>query len=459
MIRNYTLLLLLTLFSFVDGVKAATILPPDSSVTVIDKTAAVYLIEEGKTLFFEGKVKDAIIKFRQAGVKDPVSWKAPFWISRCHYEMNNYGYALKYANDAVLLNNNEVDKEVYELLADSYHRLGVLDSAIMNYELAITHLPKIRSNELQLPLRLEHCKYAQTQFQSGVSSMRLKLGGNVNTGYNDYGPVLFNGGKTMYFTSRRSNTTGGGQNPSDQQFFEDVYVAKWNPSTNEWDSISNNLGKLNSTGFESVSYVSEDGLYALVTLNTDAAEEEKTRTKSSDICEVKWTTQGRWSSPKLIENKTINTSFFDGAASVTADGSTMYFVSEQQANKSQSDIFMVQKVGSKWGKAVALPAAINSKGRETTPYITPDGRYLFFSSNGHVGMGGYDVFVVERIGSGWGDVKNLGIRVNTVNDDTHFKLYDAIGKAYLSGLELVGEKASMDIYEVNITLEDLLKGL
>lgn len=458
--RKYiTFILLLSLSSFASFGTTSNLLPPDSTATIIDKTAAAYLIEEGKTLYNEGKVKDAIIKFRQASVKDPLNWKAPLWISQCHYEMNNYGYALKYANEAILINNNEINKEVYELLAGSYHRLGMLDSAIINYELGIANLSALRSSELQLPLRLEQCRYAKAQVETGKTSLRSLLTGNVNSGYNDYGPVVYNGGKAMYFTSRRSNTTGGGQNPSDQQFFEDIYSAKWNPESNEWDSITNNIGKINSKAFESIAWVSEDGLSAYLTLNTDADPDPQIKTKSSDIAEVKWTTQGRWSTPKLIENKTINTSFYDGNPTLTADGMTMYFVSEQNATKTASDIFVVQKEGSKWGKAVPLPKEINSKGRETTPYITPDGRYLFFSSNGLLGMGGYDVFVVERTSSGWGEVKNLGIQVNSVNDDTHFKIYDAIKKAYVVGLEIIGDKASMDIYEFNITVEELIKGL
>lgn len=434
-------------------------LPPDSSVTIVNKTAAAYLIEEGKTLYFEGRVKDAILKFRQASVKDPITWKAPYWISRCHYEMDNYGYALKYANEAVLLNNNEIDKEVYDLLAGSYHRLGNLDSAIINYDLAIANLPKLRSNELRLPLRLEQCKYAQAQFAEGKKLLRTRLTGDVNSGYNDYCPIVYNNGKNMYFTSRRSNTTGGGMNPTDQQFFEDIYSAKWDAELKEWDSITNNIGKINSNGFESMTAISEDGMTAYITLNTEEAPDEKIKTKSSAICEVNWTTQGRWSNPKLIKNKTINTSFYDGGATVTADGNTMYFVSEQNAEKSQSDIFVVERTGKKWGNAKPLPQTVNSKGRETTPYITPDGRYLFYSSNGMVGMGDYDVYVVERIGNEWSEPKNLGAKINTVNNDTHFKIYDAIGKAYMSGLEVVGDKASMDIYELNITLEELLKGL
>ena len=70
--------------------------PQDSTTSIIDKTAAAYIIEEGKTLYGKGKIKDALIKFRQAGVKDPNSWRAVYWISQCHYKLNNYGYSLKY---------------------------------------------------------------------------------------------------------------------------------------------------------------------------------------------------------------------------------------------------------------------------------------------------------------------------------------------------------------------------
>jgi tetratricopeptide (TPR) repeat protein len=439
------------------GTASYAMTPPDSTSTIAEKAAAVYLIEEGKGLYAEGKVRDALNKFRDALKKDVTSWKAAFWIGRCHYEQNNYGYALKYGKDAVLMNNNEVDKEVYEILAESYHRLGIMDSAILHYELGIKYLSKNRAAELRLPLRLEQAKYAKELLAKGIENKRIHLEGNVNSGYNDYSPIIFNGGKSMYFTSRRSNTTGGKQNPSDQQFFEDVYSAKWDDELKQWDSITNRLGKLNGDGFESISHISEDGLVAYITLNNTAVDDPKVVTRSSDIAEVKLTKQGQWSAPKLLD-KTINTSYYEGNATFTADGQTMYFVSERNAQSKMSEIFVSYKQGNKWSKPQALPAEINSKGRETTPYITPDGRYLFFSSNGHnKSMGGYDVYVVERMGSSWGEVKNLGPAINTVNDDFGFKIYNSIGRAYVNGLEVVGDKASLDIYEFNINLEDLLK--
>ena len=143
------------------------------------------------------------------------------------------------------------------------------------------------------------------------------LEGDINSGYDDYSIVPLNDGKTAYFTSRRSNTTGGGMNPDDQTFFEDVYMTTWNPTTKEWGGITNYLGKLNSDGFDALNYVSPDTLYGVMTVNSTETESKKT-TKGSDLCEIKRNTKGTWNTPSIIKNKTINTSYFEGAATLTA---------------------------------------------------------------------------------------------------------------------------------------------
>ena len=61
--------------------------PKDSTSKLIDRSAALVMIEDGKTKWGEGKVRDALIKFRQAAVKDPFTWRAPYWIAKCHYRM------------------------------------------------------------------------------------------------------------------------------------------------------------------------------------------------------------------------------------------------------------------------------------------------------------------------------------------------------------------------------------
>ena len=143
------------LITAVRGAFAGQVTPPDTTSNITDRAQALLIIDEGKTMFLEGKVRDALIRFRQAAVKDPYTWRAPFWIAQCHYKMNNYGYALQYANEAIKLSKDEVDKEVYELLGRSYHRMGKLDSALINYQIALDKLPKPRSKELSLDLRIQ----------------------------------------------------------------------------------------------------------------------------------------------------------------------------------------------------------------------------------------------------------------------------------------------------------------
>lgn len=423
--------------------------PPDTTTNLLNKTTAIVIIEEAKELFNQGKVRDALIKFREAAIKDPNSWRAIYWVSQCQYSMNNFGLALKYALEAVSLKQEDIDNELYELLARSYHRMGEIDSALVNYNIALTKLSQMRSKELQIELRIEQCMFAKAEMTGPDKSKKTQIS-SLNSGFNDYCPIIVDGGKGIYFTSRRSNTSGGRMNPDDQEYFEDTYYAIWNSENNDWDSITNELGRINSDGFDAITYISKDGLYGLMTINNTATDTKKT-TKGSDIFSFEMSNKNKWSTPKRINSKSINTSFFEGSATMTADGNTLYFVSDRKGDKSSTDIYMSQKIGKSWGEAKALPFTINTIGRETTPFITGDGRYLFFSSDGRQGMGGLDIYVVENLGSTWGEPINLGIMVNSVNNDSHFQYYPELNKAVMSSFEILGQKASMDIYQVDMT--------
>ena len=166
------------------------------------------------------------------------------------------------------------------------------------------------------------------------------------------------------------------------------------------------------------------------------------------FCISEKTKEDRWNTPKPINSKSVNTSFYDGNPTLTADGNTMYFVSGREGDKSLSDIYVVQKEGKTWGEAQKLPMSVNSLGNETTPYITPDGKYLFFSSDSREGLGGYDVYVTENLGNSWSEPKNLGPTFNSVNNDLFFKYYPELNTALISTYRLQGNKASMDIFQL-----------
>jgi tetratricopeptide (TPR) repeat protein len=420
----------------------------DSVTGIIDKSAALIKIDQGKQLVAENKIREALLVFREAAIKDPNSWKASYWISFCHYRLKNFGYAKQYGLEAIAKGPDDVDAEVYDILGVACHNMNELDSSESYLKLALTHLSKSRAKELNTEGKLASVRFAKAN--SGTANLRMPLMGDINSGYNDYAPVLTADGKRIYFTSRRANTTGGMMNPDDQEYFEDVYTGVWDEKMLKYDSINNKVERINGPGFESMSWLSKDGLQAIVTINNTATSAKKV-TGSSDIAEVEFTKKGKWNIPKVISNKSINTSFFEGSATLTADGNTMYFVSDRKGDKRSTDIYVVQRSGKTWGEAKLLSDSVNTLMRETTPFISPDGRFLFFSSEGHLGMGGLDVFVSENTGTGWTKAKNLGPLVNSVNDDTHFVIYKDLGKAYLSGLTVNEKKSSIDIFEIDLS--------
>lgn len=425
-------------------------IPPDSASSLSQKTKALFLIDQGKTKFEEGRTRAALIKFREAQQKDPNSWKAPYWVAKCHYRLNNYGYALKYAEIAQKRGAEKLPEDVFFVLGQAHHRMGNLDSAKMYYNKSIELLPKLRSNDLRLNELVKEVEFAKKQQSEGEKFKRTRLLGDVNSGYDEYG-IIKQGDSVVYITARRSNTTGGNMNPDDERYFEDIYKLTWNAESGIWDNGTNELGKINSHGFDALNAISPDGLIAYLTLNNTAVPKVKKPTRSSDICEAKKNQKGMWNTPRPIKNNSINTSFFEGAATVTADGNTMYFVTDRKANKSLSDIYVVHKNGKSWGTAEPLPEIINTPERETTPWISPDGRFLFFASDGHGGMGGYDIYVTENQGGTWTEPVNLGYGVNSVNNDTHFS-YDPVSKkGYISSYNIIGNKSSIDIYEIDFS--------
>lgn len=204
-------LLAISAFSFA-GHSSTT--PPDSTTNIVDKTTAVYMVDEGKTMYLQGKVKNALIKFREASVKDPNNWKAHYWIGKCHYVLNNYGYSLQYGQLAAKIGGDKFDEEVNLLIAESYHRLGKLDSALMNYQICIENIPASRVKTLRIEQMQKNCEFAIANSDSSLSKRSHQLY-SINSGYDEYNVVMADNGKTLYFTSRRSNTTGGGLNPDD----------------------------------------------------------------------------------------------------------------------------------------------------------------------------------------------------------------------------------------------------
>ncbi|MCB9223106.1 MAG: tetratricopeptide repeat protein [Crocinitomicaceae bacterium] len=447
-----TVILLLFILS-AGGANAMT--PPDSTSSIFEKGTAQYFISEGKRMYNEGQYRLALVKFREALVKDKSNPVATYWLGECHLALGNYEKAIGYAEEA-LLKDPSVDLESGYLLGLCYHRLAKMDDAIKHFESVKTKVKEFRVKELEIDFHIQQCNNAKKMMENPINVKITNLGMSINSAFDDYSATLSPDGNTLYFVSRRADNKGGGVNPADQRYFEDIYISMWNDTIKAWTTADNSneiIRRLNTNGFDAVSCISADGKEMYLTINTMAMDKPKPKTKSSDIFISKLNNRGGWNTPKSI-SKPINTIFFDASASFTGDGSTVYFISERNGGQGMADIWTSVKVGKEWGKPKNLGPIINTKGQETTVFVTKDEKYLFFSSTGHAsGMGGYDVYVCENQNGTWSDPVNLGYPINTVSDETHFTYYPELKKALYSTFssqenEGVGAR---DIFEVDMS--------
>lgn len=414
------------------------------------------LIKKGEGLLSIGRVGDAYMEFKAAIQKDPNSWEAYFWLATAELEFNNFYAADENIQRAQTLIKDKKNAALYFLQGQIKHRLGILDTALVFYTLAIEEFSAKIANDYGIPILIMQCKFALGEKEKGFLNRRTAFSAKVNSMHDEYGAILAGDGLHLFFTARTPESKGSNQNYDDQRFFEDIYHFEWNTETNDWTVAPKAIEGINTEGFDALNYISKDGKYALGTINTSASKEKTTR--SSEIFEIKTEEPLFFEGIELVKNKTINTSYFDGSATITDTifsdngdfSQILYFVSDRDAEKSLTDIYCIEKKNGVWLEMENILNTINTTDRETTPFITPNGRFLFFSSDGLPGMGGYDVYYSENINGIWGNPVNLGATFNTVNDDTHFQTYPHLKKVIMAGINENEGLFNYDIFQVEL---------
>jgi tetratricopeptide (TPR) repeat protein len=433
-----------------------------SSLGQLEKTSKInqlksqQLIKDGEDLLDAGRVKDAYMVFKSAIEKDPNEWEAYFWLAVTEFEFNNFYAADENSQKAELLIRDKKSADLALLQGQIKHRLGALNEAINYYSKAKEEFGEKNADYYGIPIYLAQCKFASDQKEKGILNKFIPFSSNVNSTFDEYGAILSSDGLHLFYTARTPETTGNNQSNSDIKFFEDIVHYEWDAEKNEWILSSRAIEGINTEGFDALNYISKDGKYALGTINISASKEKST--KSSDIFEVFSDETFLFEKIDLIKNKAINTSYFDGAATITDTifndngdfSQTLYFVSDRKAEESMTDIYSIERKNGVWMDMKNPLKTINTDGRETTPFITANGRFLFFSSDALPGMGGYDVYYSENINGVWGNPVNLGATFNTVNDDTHFQVYPRLKKAVIARINENEGLFNYDIFQIDL---------
>jgi outer membrane protein OmpA-like peptidoglycan-associated protein len=267
---------------------------------------------------------------------------------------------------------------------------------------------------------------------------------DINSKYADFGGIVY--GKDFYFASGR-NTSRKTYQWNEEPYLE-IYKATNVGGTMKNAELLN--GDVNTKYHESNAVISADGKRMYFDRN-DYFEGDYDKS-ASGINQINLyyaeNIDGKgWSG--VVSAPFNNNEYSTGHPALSQDGKTLYFVSDMPGGKGGSDIYMVAiNSDGSLGTPKRLGDNINTEGKELFPYLDSNGT-LYFSSNGHMGIGGLDVFYAEAQGSGFGPVNNLGNGVNSPADDFAYKYDPTSQSGYVSSnREDPKAMGSDDIYMV-----------
>ncbi len=294
-----------------------------------------------------------------------------------------------------------------------------------------------RRQMLRIKEKIIQCDSAQDMFEHPTGFFVYQPG-IINSEYPDYCPVISPVQGKMYFTSRRPGSTGGKIAPDGYEY-EDIYSVNLN---NGKFSKPVNIGPpINTDSYEATASISYDGKTMFI---------YKSTTKDPGDIYVSELVNKKWTVPKRM-GKPINKHSRETHASLSPDGEHIFFTSDRNGGYGGLDIYEADlSPNGKWVNVRNLGKYINSPKDEDGPFISPDGKYLYFASNGHIGMGGFDIYKSKIKPDGtWSKPVNMGFPLNTVNDDIFYVPTNNPEQAFYSSKQIGGVSSILvvKIYE------------
>jgi TPR repeat/SPOR domain/WD40-like Beta Propeller Repeat len=385
-------------------------------------------------------------------------------------ELNNFPAALKtYAKAASVTPNNA---DVLAKLASTYMKMGETEKAIPVFEKAVAIKGAdalialdfgkalmtqgkyeeakqqfevyAKKNVIEGKHFVESCDFAiETSKENSI--YQVKNSSLLNTPFDEFGGAfiqnnfVYSSGR-MDMQRKTSKMSVG----SNQLFVSELKDGE--PSSNGFykSDLKNsyNDGPIAFSGNEQIVVLTHNNL-----INGIAPMQQNGIELSIALAEVN--KNGDWVNPKPF-NQNLS-GYSSGFACLSADGNTLYFSSDRPGGQGGFDLYSSKKTGETWSVPSNLGDVINTAGNEISPFL--DGKNLFFSSDYHHGMGGFDVFRAEMVGNDFKTIYHLGNQVNSSADDIYFVLKN--GKGFVSS-NRSGGKGGLDIYSVSKSAGEIM---
>ena len=373
----------------------------------------------------------------------------------------NYSYAESTSDLLRMASSEDASEDVVKKLANAYYFMGDMQDASVWYSRLIEMNPDtdfesyyrythaLRSqggydkaneilsnladknpNDLRIKSFLNNRDYSE-EFTSG--NYELENMENINTPYSDFGTFVSSSGALIFSSSR---SLGENIYSWNKQPYLDLFELSPDDSVSE-------LSAINTKYHESSGVLTKDGSTLYFTRNNFNSGRVRRSDKRVNGLKIYKATlvEGKWSN---VEELPFNSNNYNVAhPALNADETKLYFSSDMPGTLGSSDIYVVDiNSDGTYGTPKNLGSRINTEGRENFPFVSSSGM-LYFSSDGHIGLGGLDVFKISLEGDDM--PKNLGAPINSQKDDFSLIVNDLSGQGYLSS-NRIGGKGDDDIY-------------
>ncbi|MFO7658229.1 MAG: SPOR domain-containing protein [Bacteroidales bacterium] len=322
--------------------------------------------------------------------------------------------------------------DAYLRLGEMYQRQNMLDSALqsyLDYKDLLGGPDKI--NYEKANNKIQSIAIAKGLMANPLQIVETNLGPLINTRFSDYNPVVSADESILVYTS----------------FWESadlIFMSRF--ENGAWGKPLDITEQLGSDGSFYTSALSSDGK-DLYLVKQDDYNTEIYVSHFNDTA---------WSIMQKLNNK-INSLSHESSVSVSPDGNTLYFSSNRPGGYGGFDIYYSVKKDGDWEKPLNMGDVINTPYNEEAPFITHNGKHLFFCSEGHRNMGGMDIFISTKLNdNGWSKPQNAGYPLNTTEDNLFYIPLKNGEVAYISkkGDNCFGRN---DIYRIDFPINELMQ--
>lgn len=413
------------------------------------------IVRKADNLFIFGDYKNALPIYEKLAAANPENKQFNYRLGVCYYYSGtDVLKCLPYFEKAkkVFKEEDEETIDLYYYLGTTYHMINRFDEAIECYtKIKASILPDKQGLEdiRDMDNQIAACMHGKELIQHPVSVVISNLGPNVNSEYADYAPVITNDQSVLIFTSKRKESTGG-RIDEDGNYYEDVFISK-RMKAGEWQSSErlDTTGNIKRNFFSfSKSKVLGNSINtrehdASVALSPDGKQLFIYRLDDVWVSDYK---DDKWNKPSKLNNFISSKKSHEPSVSMSMDEKTLYFVSERKGGYGGKDIYRSEKQSDgSWGEPQNLGPVINSEYDEDAPYIDSQNNTLYFSSEAHGSIGGFDVFKSTVKDGVWTEPENLGYPVNSGANDIFFAYNSTEKTAYFASLR-EGGNGNYDIY-------------